>query len=59
MRYFDPNDRSFCSMIMYDNKVVEKKKFGKSIIRYNIRTNKGKDYVFYVEMFDNIYFRIF
>lgn len=46
-------------MIMYDNKVVEKKKFGKSIIRYNIRTNKGKDYVFYVEMFDNIYFRIF
>lgn len=46
-------------MIMYDNEVVEKKKFGKSIIRYNIRTNKGKDYVFYVEMFDNIYFRIF
>lgn len=26
MRYFDLNDRSFCSMIMYDNEVVEKKK---------------------------------
>lgn len=46
-------------MIMYDNKVIEKKKNLANLVRYNIRTNKGKDYVFYVEMFDNIYFRIF
>lgn len=57
MQYSNLNNKSFCLMIIYDNEVVvEEKKIWQSCTTIFVRLRKKITY--FVEIFDNIYFRI-